>query len=104
VGPNTLKIYYTIFRFPDVIQNFLASTQPLFHSLIQRPSRHPSHESKQFTAISSSLALLLLRIRNYYIISFFSKLVAKRKKNLSRWSAFSLVLKQDFTAAKHSIS
>ena len=24
MGPNTLKIYYTMFRFPDVNQNFLS--------------------------------------------------------------------------------
>ena len=104
MGPNTLKIYCTIFRFPDVIQNFLAlySTIVLF---VDPAPASPPITWKQ-TIYGNIVFFSTLTFNNSYIITLFHffqfTVVVKRKQNLSRWSAASLVLKHDFTAAKHS--
>ena len=94
--------------FPNVIQDILTfyssawsfSTNLLNRRsmcCIQRQDRLPAHENKQFTAISYSLALFLLVINT--LLHYF-RIIDKR--NLSRWSPSSLVLKQNYTAAKQS--
>jgi hypothetical protein len=64
---------------------------------IQRQPSLPAHENRQVTAISYSLALFLLVIHT--LLHYF-RIIDKR--NLSRWSASSLVLKHNYTAAKQS--
>ena len=69
MGPNTLKIYCTIFRFPDVIQNFLAlySTIVLF---VDPAPASPPITWKQ-TIYGNIVFFSTLTFNNLYIITLF---------------------------------